>query len=279
MRFVRSSIVCLVLCGAVAACSSKEQGTEGSSAQSLTSVNVYHSNQNGGGVNGAVNHYDSQGYFNMWFNAWENKTGNSRSAALSFQGFGASFQQVCFNEQICSAWDYNTWSCTAWETVQYCYNGYTNPYYVYGYGDIQNGDFRIGGHTAHLTTDLANDPTFFAIRCSFDSNWFYTCTPITSGTIDVTWRDNGQMSKDVQGTWSSTATSPWGGQYSTHSTGHMSEISADASGTFLGNDVNASGTITQSRDTMITKDVFKSPQPPAPGDGGAPPPPPPPDGG
>ena len=281
MNLVRCSIACFALTGALAACASKDgaPAPTGSSAQALSSVNVFHSVQSGGGASGGVTRSDADSYYNVWFQAWENKTaGGSRTASLSFSGYGASLQEACYDEQICSAWDYNTWQCTAWETVQYCYTYQSKPYYVYGYGDVPTADFRVGAHTAHLQTDLANDPSFMAIRCAYDDYWTYTCTPMT-GTIDVVWRDNGDFSTEQQGTWSMTAGSPWG-QYTTRSVGHTSEASATATGTFLGDLVGADGKISQSKGVNVSKDVFQAPPPPPPGgDAGAPPPPPPPDGG
>ena len=281
MRSFRIAVSCLLAAGAVSACSTHDDapGATGSTSEAITSVNVYHSQQSGGGAKGMVSQADSQSVFTAQFDAWENQTGKTRSASLSFWGYGASFQQICYDEQIC-VWDPNTLGCT-WETYQYCYEDYTKSFNIYGYGDIPTGDFRVGAHTARLTTDLSNDTSFTAIQCTFDqSTWFYSCTPMT-GTIDLTWRDNGNFTNDQQGTWSMSSSSPYS-QYSTRSTGHMRDTSADVTGTFLGNVVSAPGDITLSKDTTISKDVWKGPQPPPPGDGGAPPPPPPPppgDGG
>lgn len=277
MRSSRIAISCLVVSGAIAGCSAQDGPTaSGSTSQALTSVNVFHSQQSGGGANGSVNYQDSNKYFYGWFDAWENKTGKSRSASLNFSGGGASLQQVCYDEQIC-VWDPNTWTCS-WETYQYCYQGYTNPYWIFGYGDVPTGDFRVGGHTARLTTDLSKDSGFQATQCGWDSSsWTYTCSPVT-GTIDLTWRDNGHFTFDQNGVTSTQST--WGyGQYSTHSTGHQSNASADVTGTFLGYDVTTQGNVTLSKENNVSKDMYSAPPPPPPGDAGPPPPPPPPDGG
>jgi hypothetical protein len=277
MKSFRIAVSCLVASGAIAGCSTKDdaQSMTASTSQAITSVNVFHSQQSGGGARGSVYQQDQQSYFMAQFDAWENKSGKTRTASVSFWGSGATFKQVCFDEKIC-VWDPNTWTCN-WETYQYCYEDFTKSYYVYGYGDIPTGDFRVGAHTARLTTDLSKNSSFTALQCGYDSSWNYSCTPMT-GTIDLTWRDNGNFTTEQNGVSSMQSTSPYG-QYSTHSTGHQSDSSADVSGTFLGVAVSTQGDISLSKETNISKDVFKGPQPPPP-DGGLPPPPPPPgDGG
>lgn len=276
MNITRSSVAVILAAGVVAACSSARPGageSAGSSAQALASATVFHSTQNGGDASGFVSHYDadSQSYYSLQFDAWENRSAQSRTASLSFYGYGATTQQVCFDEPVCSSWDYSTWTCSSWEAIQYCYETQI-PYWIYGYGNIPTNDFRIGAHTAHLTTDLANDLGFTATRCGWDANWSYSCTPVT-GTLDVTWRDNGNFNTEQQGTWSSTSTSPWG-TFSTRSTGHASTSSADVSGTVLGDAPSTWGKIGQSKDTSVTRDLVQGTTPPPPPDGGVLPPPP-----
>jgi hypothetical protein len=84
-----------------------------------------------------------------------------------------------------------------------------------------------------------------------------------TGTIDVTWRDNGNFTMDQQGVTSVTSTSPWS-QYTTRSSGHTSEASADVSGTLLGYQVASWGDVSTSRDNNVTKEMWKGPQPPPP---------------
>jgi hypothetical protein len=276
MRSFRIALSSLMAVGSVAGCSANDApSTTASSSQALANVSVYHSQQSGGGAQGSVYQQDANTYFSASFDAWENKTGKTRTAALSFWGYGATTQQVCFDEQIC-VWDPNTWTCN-YETYQYCYQSWVSSRYVYGYGDIPTGDFRVGSHTARLTTDLSQDSSFYAIQCSYDQ-WTYSCTPVT-GTIDLTWRDNGNFTTEQNGVSSTQSTSTYS-QYSTHTTGHQSNASADVTGTFLGNAVTSQGSISLSKDSNVTKEVFKAPPPPPPGgDAGGPPPPPPPDGG
>jgi hypothetical protein len=277
----RSTLAVFIASGvAMMACSSSAPSASestGSSAQAINTVNVFHSTQNGGNANGSVSYYDvdTQSYYQLQFQAWENKSAKSRTSSLSFYGYGYSSTQVCYDEQICEAWDYNTWTCTAWETMQYCYEQQV-PYWISGYGDIPTSDFRVGPHTAHLTTDLANDPSFYATRCGYDSSWNYSCTPVT-GRFDVSWRDNGSFSTEQQGMWKSTSTSPWG-SFSMQSTGHASNATADVTGTALGDVVSSGGNLGLSMGASVSKDVFQGTPS---GDGGMPPPPPPPygDGG
>ncbi len=271
MNISRPSIAFILAACATAACSantkSVDPGSTGSSAQALSSPSIFHSTQTGGNAEGSVSHYDPNTQASYWlnFDAWENQSAQGRTASLAFWGYGYTTEQVCYDETLCSSWDYYTWTCNAWETVHWCYEQ-PIPYWIMGYGDIPTNDFRVGGHTAHLTTDLSNDAGFYATRCGWDANWSYSCTPIT-GTIDVTWSDNGLYSNELQGVWSSTSTSPWG-SFSTRSIGHSTTLSADVSGTFLGDAPSTFGKIGSSMGTSITKDVFN-----ATSDAGAPPPP------
>lgn len=278
MNIVRYSITLLAVSAVAVACSDNQPNRDltESVAQAEKTVVVFRSSQNGGSASGTVTHYDPQSYYNLTFQAWENKVnGGPRTASLHINGFGSTSVQVCTTEQICTSYDSNNnWMCNGWENVQYCY--YTQSYYyINGYGDIPTADFRVGEHTAHLTTNLADDPRFSATRCGWDAvAYAWTCTPVT-GTLDVIWRDNGTSEFDTKGMTSSSYRSPYG-SYTMRSNGRTSSSSADVSGTALGNAVSPLGTIGLSRETTVTKEVFVTP--PA-SDGGGPPPPPPGDGG
>lgn len=259
MHIVRSSVAVIIVSavGAVA-CSnadpSKSVEALGSTTQADT-VAVMHSSWNGGSAQAFAGNYPSS----MSFNAWENSTAKSRTAYLQFSLNGPDpASQVCTTYQYCDTWDPSTWQCAHYTDYSYC--SYTRYVSEFAYGQIPNGDFLVGQHGAKLTTNLANDPDLMVTRCVTDySQWIFdACAPVTTGTFDVTWTDDGNYSSDSQGTSSTT----WNTYYSTYtsrSTGHYSQSSATVSGTALGLAVNASGNIMQSKGSSVSKDVIQGP--------------------
>lgn len=258
MNKIRSLAVAVAVAASVFACSSREPApqheTLGATSQAATSVNVYHSTWNGSSAGG--NAY-APGE-NARFDVWENKSNQGRSAYLSYFRNGVDMtSQVCVPETVCQ-WNPSTWQCD-WETITYCY--YSRYFWEQGWGEIPTRDFRVGGHTAHLATDLSKDPNFSATRCTFDYyNWTSSCGPAPGGTIDVTWRANGFQSSDSQGT--STSSYSWfNGSYTVKSVGHTSMDSADVSGSFLGVPASGISTIAQSRGGSVSRDIIKDTAP------------------
>lgn len=261
MNLVRTSMV-LVIVAATASCSSREPTTDGpvgSAGEALTSVNVFHSNWNGGNATGGA--WSPSGSAN--FTAWESGNAQSRTAALEFWAYGYDpSSQVCMTNDACwSSADSGKPSC---ETYTWCY--YTRTYWENGWGEIPSADFKVGSHSAHLTTDLANDPGFYATKCTWDSvTYQYACGQVTSGTFDVTWRDNGNSSTSSEGIQRSRY--EWySGSYSSVSTGSSSSSSADITGSALGITIAGGwGQLGTSKGNgvqkSITKDTVPSPSP------------------
>jgi hypothetical protein len=274
---VRNSVALIVVSAAAVACSSTRGSGEPTDTvtQAEKAVTVLHSNWNGGSAN--ANTADPTKM--LMLDVFENKSAKSRSVNFFLNTMGVDpTSKVCTTEQICKYVDYTAFppTCT-WESVEYCW--YTRSYMSFATGELPSADFRVGTHTAHLSTDLAsnlaNGLMVSGFRCTSDSlAWTSSCEPVTDGIIDIVWRANGNYEYESQGSSSSTVNNPMG-SFTTRTTGQSSSASADFSGTVFGNAVaGPTGNINTTKGNNVSKEVTQGPPPPPPGDAGLPPPPP-----
>ena len=257
-------ILALTLALAVPACSvesaapSDEAPAElASQEQAAKSVSVFHSNWSGGSASGSVSGDTSW----LSFDAWESASGQIRTAALQFWGYGYDpASEVCQTETICwggggsdAGADGGTGGSTGEICEEYTWCYYTHQYWTYGWGEFPSEDFGVGGQarTARLQVDLANAPNFYSSRCEYDGST-YTCAP-TTGAFDVTWSSNRMYSQSFNGVQAQT----WGA-YSSRSSGQYDSRSADVTGVALGSPVSPWGGISQSRGTGVSKDVYQN---------------------
>jgi hypothetical protein len=257
MKIIGSSVAVIIVStlGAVACSNGDPSKTEpvGSTTQADTVVK-YHSEWSGG--NAEASAYTQYSSFNL--NVFENTSGTTRTAQLFVSGNGSDpTSQVCVTDNYCTAYDYSQpypWPCTAWQPYTYC--SYTRTYSEYGFGQIPSGDFQVGKHGAHLSTNLANDPGLYVTRCASDTvAGTYSCTS-GIGTIDVTWADNGNFQSENDDTSTSKYSTPYS-TYTTKTSGKSTSSSANVSGTVLGTPVNAQGTIGQSKGKSVSKDIIE----------------------
>jgi hypothetical protein len=245
--WARAVLVVVGISGCVAGgdAASGEQASE--TQQAVTSVDVWHSNWNGGSAD--LTQYTGTSLVQL--NAFESKTAKTRNVGFNVYAYAYDpNSQVCNNETIC--WDPT--DPTTCYTYTWCYYaGYT---VTQGYGQIGNKDFAVGGKTAALRTDLAADPNFYGQTCTATASSF-TCGPAT-GTVNVVWKANGYYSKGQNGT-TDFSYSYGGSTYTSRTTGQYSSTSANVSGTVLGSDVTgAAGEISDSKGNTVSKQVFKN---------------------
>lgn len=270
MDLVVRSAVALFLVSVGVACSSTQRSGEptGTVALADKTVTVLHTNWNGGSA--SANQMDPTNMLRL--DVFESKSAKSRAVYFFLNTMGADpTSKVCTTEQICKYVDYTTLPPTCiWETVEYCW--YTRYYMSFATGELPSGDFRVGPHSAHMSTDLAsnlaNGLMVSGFRCTSDSvNWTSSCEPVTDGKIDLVWRADGTYEYESQGTSSSTFTGPMG-SFTAHTTGQSSSSSASFSGIVFNNAVAGSGTIGTTKGNNVSKDVTQSPPPPPPPPGG-----------
>jgi hypothetical protein len=195
---------------------------------------VWHANWNGGSA--SVTFWDA--YSGGYLNAWESKSGGTRTAYLWFDRYSvdpASLQCVTYNWW---GWDYT-----------YCY--YTRYSYDYGWGEVAGTDVVINNGVARVHSTLPS--TFYSLSCTIDYNdWTNTtCSTGTGSTVDVVWHKDGLTSTFSSGT----SQQDWG-SYSFKSQGTYSSSSALANGSLLGHDfADARGSFGDSHSTSIGMDI------------------------
>jgi len=201
---------------------------------------VWHSTQLGRSA--AANGSDpaSGAFFNL--NAWENGTGASRTASVSF-----FFQGPDPASQYC----YQYWDpFLGWQT--YCYYGsYVTEY---GWGQIPTTDFQVAANASSAHLHTTTGPGFLIQTCRFDPYYGYYCSTGTSSkTLDVLWNDSHVWRTMNNGTSDTTS-----GNFTYRSTGIYTSHSADVSGTALGatfSPSNSFGQISDSKGNVVQRDV------------------------
>lgn len=158
------------------------------------------------------------------------------------------------DDPACPCWDPMAPECVP-EEYTYCY--YTRYSWESGWGDIPEGDFRVGRGGARLSTTVASSPSFFVERCTVDRlSWTWECTNEGGGVIDVAWTGN-----DIYSSFESGVRHHTFGKYKSRWMGQWRSQSADGSGTLVGHDIAGMGDIHSGRNVSI--DMFPSePEPP-----------------
>jgi hypothetical protein len=241
MKTIQISMTLLALLLAVACHSTGPQGPSEVDLNEQALTTVYRYKWNGASASGSAYGANSS----LYFDVSENKSGKTRGANLSFYGWGYDpASEVCQTDHYCYM-DYDGQEYCY--DYQYCY--FADYFYTYGWGPIPNKSFRINGNAkgATLSVDLANAPGFSAVRCQY---YDWTCTPITSGSFDVTWASNGAYSYSQNGT----STSTWG-SYTQRSVGQSSSASADVRGTVLGMNASGWGSLSMSKGNGVSRDI------------------------
>src|SRR5689334_8771358 len=97
MNLARSTIAALAS-GLLACSSGQKTSPVETVSQAETNANVFHANWSGASAYG-----NAYGQFSsLSFQAWENKTQQTRSTYLQFFGYGTDpSSKTCFDEQIC----------------------------------------------------------------------------------------------------------------------------------------------------------------------------------
>jgi len=106
------------------------------------------------------------------------------------------------------------------------YDFFQNGVFNSGFGTIPSSALQVTGNSATLNLDIGG----LTNSCFVPQ----PCTPLSSGSITLTWKVNGLLTNDVAGT--TTETSPG---FSMKTAGHLVSQLATVTGTMLGIDVNA----------------------------------------
>lgn len=134
---------------------------------------------------------------------------------------------------------------------------YTRTTWEYGSGPIAGKDFVANGAGAHLATTIGTAGAFWTERCSYDNETYdYSCSSNTlTGDIAIDWRRDNVASGFQNGVAEKRM-----GKWLYRTSGQYSQDSADASGSFLGATVASKGSMSQTRGSLVAKDMVLPPK-------------------
>jgi hypothetical protein len=138
------------------------------------------------------------------------------------------------------------------QTCNGTYCTYSRYISDYGWGYVPEGDANVSPATARVHTTTG--PSFNTLHCVSEVG--STCEPGTGGTVDLSWERTGTARYFTSGI-NRTVTGP----YTLQTQGTSWSSHARATGTILGHDLTAFGTLDESNQGTITKDLFVADQP------------------
>jgi hypothetical protein len=247
--FMKLIHVGLVFAGAIvlSACAdaqTSDETTETTDTVTQAATSVTHTKFNGVGASAYFEIENGSAGVSVYENVEQKK----RSVYLNYHRSTVdptSYQ--CQTDTYC--WD--PADPSACETYEWC--RYTRSTWEYGWGIIPKSAFRVGGNGAELAVDLATVPDFYAETCSWDELAGTGSCNVgpASGIFDLSFAKTNDYSNFNNGTSRSTY-----GKYAYKTVGQWSSNSAAVDGVAFGAPVNASGDISRSKTTSVSKEII-----------------------